>query len=120
MSSQSNYDVVIVGGGIAGALVAKRLAENKQNVLLIEAGIKEALDPSAYRQVVQRYYTMAAGRSAPNGPWPVNASALSPNDSAGDNFYVSRGPQNFLSDYLRQLGGTTLHWQGTSVRMLPN
>ena len=33
---------------------------------------------------------------------------------------VQIGPERFLSDYLRMLGGSTLHWQGTTLRMVPN
>jgi choline dehydrogenase-like flavoprotein len=33
---------------------------------------------------------------------------------------VQNGQRTFLSDYLRMLGGTTLHWQGTSLRMVPH
>jgi choline dehydrogenase-like flavoprotein len=33
---------------------------------------------------------------------------------------VQTGPMPFSSDYLRAKGGTTLHWLGTCLRMLPN
>ena len=35
---EDNYDVVIVGAGIAGAILAKELTEKKKRVLLLEAG----------------------------------------------------------------------------------
>jgi choline dehydrogenase-like flavoprotein len=59
-------------------------------------------------------------RGTPNGPYPVNHAALSPNDSQQDPYFVQIGPKHFMSDYLRMFGGSTLHWQGTSLRMLPN
>lgn len=120
MQADVIYDAVIVGGGVTGALVALKLAKARRRVLVLEAGTNDALDPSKYQQAIEKYYTLGSARSAPNAPYPPNLSALSPNDSSQHPYYVQKGPQNFLSDYLRMLGGTTLHWQGTSVRMLPN
>ncbi|MDB5347056.1 MAG: glucose-methanol-choline oxidoreductase [Schlesneria sp.] len=116
---QKKFDVIIVGGGVCGALAAKKISAAGKSVLLLEAGTKEAMDPGQYDSFISRYYTMGATRGSPNGPYPPNNSALSPNDSNQDPYFVQVGPQQFLSDYLRMLGGTTLHWQGTSLRMLP-
>src|SRR5208337_3381707 len=35
-------------------------------------------------------------------------------------YLVQKGPLPFQSDFTRALGGTTLHWLGTCLRMLPN
>ncbi|MEZ4692028.1 MAG: FAD-dependent oxidoreductase [Ignavibacteria bacterium] len=40
MNSEYNADIVIIGGGIAGALMAYELAKAKADVLIIEAGDK--------------------------------------------------------------------------------
>ena len=119
-SEPTHYDAVIVGGGVCGAIIARQLAKAKKRVLVLEAGLETALDPRNYDTYLNKFYAMGESRAAPNGPYPVNQGALSPNDSAGDPYFVQAGSMPFRSDYLRMLGGTTLHWQGTSLRMLPN
>ena len=114
------YDAVIVGGGVCGAMVALKLARAGKTVLILEAGLGGADLPGNYRKYLERYHVLGSGRGAPNGPYPSNRSALSPNDADGDEYFVQNATTHFLSDYLRMLGGTTLHWQGTSPRMLPN
>lgn len=114
------YDAIVVGGGVAGALVATRLTRSGKRVLILEAGSGDAMDPVRYGEILATYYAMGSSRATPNGPYPVNPLALSPNDSAHDPYFVQTGSERFLSDYLRMLGGSTLHWQGTSLRMLPN
>jgi choline dehydrogenase-like flavoprotein len=119
-TSRRAYDVIVVGGGVAGSLVALKMARAGKSVLVLEAGTSEVLDPAKYQALVARYYALGSVRSTPNGPYPPNRSALSPNDSSQDPYFVQQGQQRFLSDYLRMLGGSTLHWQGTTLRMLPN
>ncbi len=119
-SGSKRYDVVIVGGGVAGALVASKLSRAGKSVLVLEAGTDAALDPSHYAGIVAKLHSIGPVRGTPNGPYPINRASLSPNDSAQDPYFVQVGEKRFLSDFLRMLGGSTLHWQGTSLRMLPN
>ena len=132
--SRTEYDVVIVGAGIAGAIVAKTLAQAGKSVLVIEAGLAAGMDltdPTAatnYQSYIDQYYTAAA--KVPNSPYPVIPQAASPNvlelaqiqpgvpDTNG--YFVQKGPLPFASDYIRVGGGTTMHWLGTCLRMLPN
>jgi choline dehydrogenase-like flavoprotein len=115
-----HYDAVIVGGGVAGAVIALKLSRAGKRVLVLEAGTSDATNPTNYRSFVANYYAMGSLRSTPNGPYPLNADAASPGASDESSYYVQSGPKNFMSDYLRMLGGSTLHWQGTALRMLPN
>lgn len=129
--SDKVYDVVIVGAGIAGSIVAKTLSHANKSVLVLEAGQDAgiALDGDAARAVYQQYleqYYLAQAK-VPNAPYPNLPDAPSPNvlditasmpDTNG--YFVQMGPVPFASDYARTPGGTTLHWLGTTLRMLPN
>lgn len=121
---EENYDAVIVGAGIAGAIVAKELTARKKRVLLLEAG-KGGED---YLSYLELFYTALA--KVPNSPYPANPNApsqnvldLGPIPGNGPNlagYMVQYGPVPFGSDFTRVSGGTTLHWLGTSLRMVPN
>lgn len=128
------YDVVIVGSGIAGSIVAKTLTQAGKQVLLLEAGLEAgmAFDTEGaynnYQDYLNTYYNALA--KVPNAPYPDVKDAESPNvldtativkgqpDTTG--YFVQNGPLAFASDYARTPGGTTLHWLGTCLRMLPN
>jgi choline dehydrogenase-like flavoprotein len=121
--STPHYDAVIVGGGVMGALVARVLSQAGKSVLILEAGIEGAMNPDTYRQYLQTLYTEGGIRGMPNGPYPWNGAAPSPGIPTapnGNKYYEYVPGMQFLSDYLRMLGGTTLHWQGTSLRLVPN
>ncbi len=122
------YDAVIVGSGIAGAILAKVLSQHKRRVLLLEAGSHEGLLPDTYQSYVTRFHEALA--KAPNSPYPQNLNArtqdvldLRPIGVVGPEttgYLVQEGPLPYLSDFVRAPGGTTLHWLGTTLRMLPS
>jgi glucose dehydrogenase len=105
-------DVVIVGAGIAGALVADGLSRAGVKVLILEAGPR--VDRSAS---VGRFYDALI--KVPECPYERTAYAPHPKSDDIDAYYVQSGPQKFSSTYLRQVGGTTWHWLGTCVRLVP-
>ena len=107
---REQYDVVIVGAGIAGALIAKRLAGQGRQVLILEAGRSTSVTPDGYRSYVENFYA-ALGKS-PNSPYPENPNAPTSLSEIG--------PLPFGSNYVRAKGGTTMHWLGIALRMCPN
>jgi choline dehydrogenase-like flavoprotein len=133
-----DYDVVIVGGGFAGAAVAKTLADTGgKRILVLEAGRGTGMSADKYASHVNAF--QASLVNVPNTPYPNNPNAPqadvldvrqilgqpepgqpphSVTDTAG--YLVQTGPLPFQSDYTRALGGTSLHWLGTCLRMLPS
>lgn len=120
----SDYDVVIVGAGPSGAIVAAELGAAGRSVLILEAGPAAGRTWAEYQGNVERYQATAA--KVPNSPYAPSADApfptvldiSTPPEDAG--YFVQEGPLPFSSDYLRSAGGTTMHWLGTCLRMLPH
>jgi choline dehydrogenase len=85
------FDVVIVGGGAAGCVVARRLAERgDRSVLLLEAGPDLGADPPL---------ALRDGWGLPSGPtWPYDWGFKSEPDPTGSAEALRRG---------RLLGGTS-------------
>ena len=99
--------VAIVGSGVAGALLAWKLASSGWEVAVFEAG------PRVDRaRAVARF----AARERLSDTYPA-----SPDQPGWENdhaFYEQRGPQPFTAVYERVRGGTTWHWLGTALRFL--
>jgi choline dehydrogenase-like flavoprotein len=121
------WDAVIVGAGIAGALTAYKLAAAGKRVLVLDAG--PAVPPNR-GEYMQRFYL--AMSKVPESPYPDIPDAPRPrSDDPGTlttnpaqptpgSYLVQTGPLPFASTYERVGGGTTWHWLGTALRLLPN
>lgn len=128
MADDVQYDAIVVGGGPIGAHVAKLLSAQNKRVLILEAGRAVGTTWESYRSHVDHYYTQTVKQ--PNSPYPPNPMAPSPMSSdlipmeKGvpdlNGYQVEIGRQGFGSTYLRALGGTSLHWLGTTPRHFPN
>ncbi|WP_394821360.1 GMC family oxidoreductase [Pendulispora albinea] len=106
-------DVIIVGAGIVGTLVATRLARAGVRVVILEAG------PRVDRErALQRYRESLV--KLPETPYEAVAHAPAPRLDAIGDYYVQAGPENFQSNYLRLVGGTLWHWLGTTPRLHPS
>jgi choline dehydrogenase-like flavoprotein len=111
-----DFDAVIIGAGIAGALIGHKLADANLRVLIIEAG-----DPlPRLQQWIDQFYS---------GHWPFgdpSVTAPQPYDPTTEwldpskNYFEQDGPLPFASTYEIRAGGTTLHWVGTAMRFLPS
>lgn len=113
MAEALQAHVVIVGAGVAGMLVAYRLAQAGVKVLVLEAG------PPVDRTEALATYRNAVAKT-PESPYPDTFYAPRPTVLDLEGYYVQTGPVLFKSTYERRVGGTTWHWLGTALRHLPN
>jgi len=135
MSDQPQYDVVIVGAGIAGSIIASELAQAGKRVLLLDAGQGVPDNRSEYMD--NFYRSSAKTQESPYPPLGLQPgreatprpTILGLNDWTNpDQSYLIQPtpetpkPQNlpFASTYERVGGGTTWHWLGTSLRLVPH
>lgn len=111
-----SYDVAIVGAGIAGSLIAYRLASKGLKVILLEAGHTGEERPKMSLRYAEAKYKI------PSSPYNDKISyqkAPAPT-VINDNYYDQQGPNTFKSTYLRRTGGSTWHWLGNVPRFIPS
>lgn len=121
------YDAVIVGAGIAGAIIAARLSEAGKRVLILEAGPAEDLTLRGYESYLDRFYSATSKDN--QSPYPVSLNAPMPRGTDAHRIFpgfpdssayiVQSGPFATDTTYTRVLGGTTMHWEAKTLRMLP-
>jgi glucose dehydrogenase len=141
--ADDDVDVVIVGSGFAGALIANELAKRGKKVVILEAG--DGVPPNI-NDYMERFYKSPA--KVPESPYtpPIfdepgrsshprsmragrpTAITLGPDDWANpEKSYLVQEKQTtngkrllpFSSTYDRIAGGTS-HWLGTCLRFVPN
>ncbi|MFB6528241.1 GMC family oxidoreductase [Streptomyces sp. NPDC056399] len=123
----SRYDVIVVGAGVAGSLVAHRLGHHGRRVLVLEAGAADPGDGAAETPLTR--YLAASGLvpGAPLGPRPeapapqvtdiIGADGAPGYRTAGH--LRQDGQLPYASGYVRANGGTGNVWTGLAPRMLP-
>ncbi|MDB5347064.1 MAG: Glucose-methanol-choline oxidoreductase:NAD binding site [Schlesneria sp.] len=128
-ASKILYDVVIVGSGVAGAIIANELSRNGFSVLILEAGPGHDFTIPGHEKNLYRFYSAVAKDS--NAPYPATPNARMPRDfetkklvngapDTSNSYFVQNGPFPLESTYAKVVGGTTMHWQGSTPRMLPD
>ncbi len=125
--SEILYDAVIIGSGVAGSIVAKELSEQGYRVLILEAGSDKDMTVAGFNKYVEHFHS--AVEKDNNAPFPRNPNApsprspdtrkLLPGEPSTSGYFVQRGPLALDSAYTRVAGGTTMHFQSTTLRMLP-
>jgi len=122
--AEPDFDVIIVGSGIAGALAAYRSARSKVRVLILEAGGVPSESLGRYALVNSFIGSPPKATDSPFCGDNILATQPDPRAPAlGTNYYdypPGYAGDKFVSYYERLVGGSTWHWQGIHVRMVPN
>lgn len=125
--SKKTYDVVIVGSGISGAILANELSKERKTVLILEAGPGGDLTLDGYSSYLNRFYAAASKDNqspypkSANAPMPLSTDArkITPGVPSTSGYLVQTGPFSSDTTYTRVVGGTTMHWEAKVLRMLP-
>lgn len=105
-------DFVVVGSGVAGALVSRELAHAGFRVTILETG--GATDRGA--AVKQYRESSSQDLTAPYPKWPW---APVPDSASAETYFGKRSSPEYRPSYLKLVGGTTWHWTGMTPRFLP-
>ncbi len=124
----TQFDALVIGSGVSGALIAKRLGLQGLKVLVVEAGSGNDITVADYDENVFRFYgaaskdNNAAYYNPKNAPMPRDFETVRLRDGEINDrgYLVQKGPFEIDSTYSRVLGGTTRHWEGKALRMLPD
>lgn len=117
MVTNTSAEVVIVGTGVVGVVIAEQLLDAGHSVLMIEAG------PRVSRaEIVENFRNVPfaakgdTSSSYPPRPWaPHPVGGGKPEDA----YLQLTGPDAYGQTYIRYAGGSTWHWAGTAWRMTP-
>ncbi len=126
-AANTTYDVVIVGSGVSGSIIANELSQQGFRILILEAGPGHDLSIPGYANYLERFYRATSKDN--NAPYGLNRNApmprstevrrLQPGMANDDSYLVQNGPFVTDSSYARVLGGTTNHFESKTPRMLP-
>lgn len=106
-------DLVVIGAGVAGGLVAKRAAERGLRVSILCDG-----PVLARADLVDRF--RRADPQSLMSPYPINRHAPQPQVQRTDDYLIQKGPDPYAQQYIRAVGGTTWHWGAATWRYIPN
>jgi choline dehydrogenase-like flavoprotein len=127
-ASATHYDVVVVGSGVSGSILAKEISRSGYRVLVMEAGPGDDVTVRDYEKNLERFYSAVSKDD--NSPYPQSPNARMPRSFETEKlrlgepstvgYLVQNGPFETDGTYARVLGGTTRHWEGKAFRMLPD
>lgn len=118
-NGDAHADVVVVGSGVVGALIADQLSGEGKAVLVLDAGLR-----IERAQAVENWRNMPFQNRAGSdfqGLYPQSKMAPAPLYWPENNYVELSGPdgKGFKQGYLKTVGGTTWHWAASCWRHLP-
>ena len=114
MANSNSADIVVVGSGVAGGLVAHQMALAGASVILLEAG------PRIPRWQIVENFRNSPAKSDFATPYPSTPYAPHPEYAPANNYLIQKGDYPYNSQYVRLVGGTTWHWAAAAWRLLPS
>ncbi len=120
MTQEESADIIVVGTGVVGCLIAEQLLDAGHSVLMLEAG------PRVERwQIVEKYRnlppitTTNLDAAYPPTRWAPFLDSTSPLTAV--DYLQLEGPnaRAYRQDYVRYAGGSTWHWAGICWRLTP-
>jgi len=121
MASDYSADVVVVGTGVVGCLIAQQALDAGLSVLMLEAG------PRVDRwRVVENFRNLPPSirlfhwnAAYPPKPWAPHLETRMPKEQ--EQYLQLEGPnaRAYLQGYVRYAGGATWHWAGICWRITP-
>jgi len=121
LTETNSADIIVVGTGVIGCLIAEQLLDAGHSVLMLEAG------PRVERwQIVEKYRNLPPvtvtnlDAAYPPSRWAPFLDSTSATTAA--DYLQLEGPnaRAYRQDYVRYAGGSTWHWAGICWRLTPD
>ncbi|MFC8453305.1 GMC family oxidoreductase [Kitasatospora sp. NPDC057223] len=127
MTAPERFDVIVVGAGVAGSLLAGQLGQRGRRVLVLEAGAGGGDPAGEHAAAVRRFLAAPVkvpGSALAPDPWApspdvTDLTGLPGGGYRADGHLLQNGPLPYASGYLRVNGGTGTAWTGLTPRMHP-
>ncbi len=126
LEMDQTYDAVIIGSGVSGAIIALELCQAGKRVLIVEAAPETGKGFDGYQSLLTHFYGQVSKDNQspfptnPNAPMPRGSELrkLAPGETNSQSYIVQSGPYVTDTVYTRVFGGTTVHWEAKTPRML--
>jgi choline dehydrogenase-like flavoprotein len=117
-AKEFDADLIVIGSGVMGGVIASRLAKAGKSVIILEAGprVKRADIVETYRNSPVKLSLANMKAQGSGSPFP-NPPHI---PSTYGNYLQQTGPVSYPTKYLRVVGGTTWHFGSALWRMIPN